>query len=135
MFGFHPFRKERLLSSYADCPEIYHRFNGKGEYGPQKLERVLAFFEKRVDEPIECRFSDERQWRPLAYFFKLWEVLPISAHTVQRLKKEGLETDGMSESVARKVLRDRQNLKAPTPRQLERLRELGISQVGLNRGK
>src|SRR5215475_11726300 len=95
-FG-HLLRRERSFSSYDTCPEIYYRFSGKGEYGPQKLDRIVSFFEKRCDESIEGRFADERTWRPLQYFLHLWEAVPASEHTIERLHREGIPRQAISE--------------------------------------
>ena len=118
--------QQRTFPSYEYCPDIYYRFNGKGEYGPQKLDRVISFFAARSDEVIEGRFADEEQWRPLSYFLDLWERVPPSAHTIKRLKREGIDSEGVTESLGRKLLRDKQKSKTLTPRQIEYLKNAGI---------
>src|SRR5882724_11176720 len=125
---------DRSFTSYEGCPDIYYRFSGKGEYGPQKLDRVASFFAARSDEMIEGRFADEAQWRPLSYFLDLWNHIPPSAHTIKRLKGAGVNPEGITECVGRKLLRDKQNSKPPIPRQIEYLRNAGIQTAeGLNR--
>ncbi len=110
-------RRQRCFSAYDACPEIYYRFSGKGEYGPQKLDRIVSFFEKRFGESIEGRFADEHTWRPLEYFLSLWEGVPAGAHTIERLQREGIPTQGISEGAGRELLRERRKLKPPTARQ------------------
>jgi hypothetical protein len=121
------FRTARRFASYDECPEIYYRFNNEGEYGPQKLDRFIAFFEDRPTEPIEGRFSDETCWRSKAYFFDLWQQVPPSAHTIKRLTREGIPVDAnMTEALGRELLRGRQRAKPPTPKQLQHLQTLGV---------
>jgi len=128
-------RRERYFPSYDACPEIYYRFSGKGEYGPQRLDRIVSFFEKRSGESIEGRFADEHTWRPLEYFLNLWESVPASEHTIERLHREGISTQGISEGPGRKLLRERRKLKSPTARQIDYLRQLGRAlPAELNRG-
>jgi hypothetical protein len=126
--------QNRRFPSYDGCPEIFYRFNHKGEYGPQTLDRVVSFFATRSDEVIEGRFADEDQWRPLSYFLDLWNRIPPSAHTIKRLNRAGVNPEGITECMGRKLLRDKQNSKPPTPRQINYLRNAGIqTEEGLNR--
>ena len=114
-------RKERRFASYDECPAIYYRFNGKQEYGPQRLDGFVSFFAQRSEENIEGRFEGEQAWRPLRYFLKLWDQMP---------------PEGLTESSGRKLLRDQQKLKPPTSRQTDYLRtHLGKSGDGLTRGQ
>ena len=125
----------RSFSSYDDCPEIYYRFNGKGEYGPRKLDVIVSFFTNRSEEAIEGRFADEQQWRPLKSFLGLWECIPLGTNTLKRLGRERIDPDGLSEASARCLLRQRNASKAPTPRQIDQLRSSGIAvSPGLSRG-
>ena len=135
MLGFRSVTvQDRSFPSYDDCPGVYYRFGGKGDYGPQKLDRVVSFFAARSDEMIEGRFADENQWRPFSYFLELWNRILPSAHTIRRLKRAGINPEGITECVGRKLLRDRQNSKPPTPRQIEYLRNAGIQvEEGLDR--
>ena len=131
-----PSVQDRRFPSYDGCPDIYYRFNSKGEYGPQTLDRVVSFFAARSDEMIEGRFADEDQWRPLSYFLDLWNYIPPSEHTIKRLRRAGVNPEGITECVGRKLLRDKQNSKPPTPRQIEYLRNAGIQmEQGMNRGQ
>jgi hypothetical protein len=123
--------QDRSFPSYGDCPGIYYRFNGKGEYGPEKLDRFVSFFAARSNEMIEGRFADEDLWRPLRYFLNLWDCIPPSAHTIKRLKRAGVNPEGTTESAGRKLLRDKQNSKPPTVRQIEYLRAAGILMLQL----
>jgi hypothetical protein len=126
--------QDRSFPSYGDCPDIYYRFNGKGEYGPQKLDRFVSFFAARSNEMIEGRFEDEDLWRPLRYFLNLWDCIPPSAHTIKRLKRAGVNPEGITECDGRNLLRDKHNSKPPTIRQIEYLRAAGIlMEEGLNR--
>jgi hypothetical protein len=133
-----PFRRnsveDRRFPSYEDCPDIYYRFNCKGEYGPQTLDRVVSFSAARSEKMIEGRFADENQWRPLSYFLDLWNHIPASAHTIKRLRRAGVNPEGITECVGRKLLRDKQDSKPPIPRQIEYLRNAGIqTEEELNR--
>ena len=129
-------RKRRRFTSYDECPAIYYRFNGKQEYGPERLDRFVSFFAQRSEENIEGRFEDEHAWRPLHYFLRLWDQLLPSAHTIQRLNRVGISAEGLTEASARKLLRDQQKSKPPTLRQLDYLRShLGKSGDGLTRGQ
>jgi hypothetical protein len=124
------------VSPRTTNPAIYYRFNGKQEYGPQKLDRFVSFFARRSEENIEGRFEDEHAWRPLPYFLRLWDQLLPSVHTIQRLNRAGISAEGLTESSARKLLRDQQKSKAPTLRQLDYLRShLGKPGGGLTRGQ
>ena len=114
--------RDRSFPSYDNCPEIYYRFNGGQEYGPQNLDRFVSFFATRSNEKIEGRFADEDRWRALSYFLDLWGSIPPSAHTIKRLNRAGLNPKGITESVGRTLLRDKQDSKPPTPRQIEYLR-------------
>ena len=126
---------DRSFLSYDDCPEIYYRFNGKGEYGPRKLDAIVSFFTNRSEEAIEGRFADEQQWRPLKHFFALWECILPGTNTLKRLGREGIDSDGLSEGSARCLLRQRNASKAPTPRQIDQLRSSGIAvSAELSRG-
>ena len=121
------FPGDRKFSSYDECPQLYYRFNGKGNYGPQKLDAVLGYMSNRKDE-IECRFADEEKWRPLSYFIGLWNRIPPSNHSRTRLRNEGLEVgEGISEARARDLLRDRQKQKPVTSTQKEKLKEAGLN--------
>jgi hypothetical protein len=83
---------------------------------------------------IEGRFADEDQWRPLSYFLDLWNHIPASTHTIERLRRAGVNPEGITECLGRKLLRDKQNSKPPTPRQIEYLRNAGIqTEERLNR--
>jgi hypothetical protein len=128
--------QERRFSSYDECPAIYYRFNGKQEYGPQKLDGFVSFFAHRSDENIEGRFEDEGAWRPLGYFLELWDQVPPSGHTIERLGRAGISPEGLTESSGRKVLRDQQKSKPPTRRQMDYLRtQLAKSGDGLTRAE
>lgn len=106
----------------------------RAKYGPQMLNRVVSFFAQRSDEVIEGRFADEDQWRPLAFFLALWNSIPPSAHTIERLNRAGLNSDCITECTGRKLLRDKQNSKPPTSRQINYLRDAGIQiEDGLTR--
>jgi hypothetical protein len=118
--------QERQFLSYDDCPEVYYRFNSKGQCGPQKLDRIASFFAARCDENIEGRFVDEQQWRPLTYFLELWERILPSTRTISRLTRAGISSQDVTESQARKLLRDVRKAKPPTPRQIEYFRTAGI---------
>jgi hypothetical protein len=85
---------------------------------------------------IKGRFADEDQWRPLSYFLDLWNYLPPSEHTIKRLRRAGVNPEGITECAGRKLLRDKQNSKPPTAHQIEYLRAAGIqTEEGLNRKK
>ena len=101
--------------SYDDCQEVYYRFNGEGQYGPQKLDRIASFLAARCDEMIEGRFVDDEQWRPLTYFLGLWDRILPSTRTINRLTRAGISSQGVTESQARKLLRAVQKAKPPTP--------------------
>jgi hypothetical protein len=121
------FPGDRKFSSYDECPQLYYRFNGKGNYGPQKLDAVLGYMSNRKDM-IECRFADEEKWRPLSYFIGLWNRIPPSNHSRTRLRNEGAEVDeGISEARARDLLRDRQKQKPVTSTQKKKLQEAGLN--------
>jgi hypothetical protein len=129
-------RKERRFASYDECPAIYYRFNGKREYGPQKLDGFVSFFAQRSDENIEGRFEDERAWRPLSYFLRLWDQVNPSAYTIKRLNRAGISPEGLTESSGRRVLWDQQKSRPPTARQTDYLRtHLDKSGDGLTRGQ
>jgi hypothetical protein len=121
------FRCKRSFSCYDDCPEIYYRFNSKGEYGPRKLDAIVSFFSSRLEEPIEGRFADEEEWIAIKYFLALWQCVPPGSHTLERLQREGIDSRGLTEASARKLLRKRQQSKAPTARQIEYLRSAGTT--------
>jgi hypothetical protein len=128
--------KERRFASYDECPAIYYRFNGKQEYGPQRLDGFVSFFAQRSEENIEGRFEDEQAWRPLRYFLRLWDQVPPSGHTIKRLNRAGISPEGLTEASGRKLLRDQQKSKPPTSRQMDYLRtHLGKSGDGLTRGQ
>src|SRR2546429_9226024 len=118
--------QDRSFSSYDGCPEIYYRFNGGLEYGPQKLDGFISFFAARSNEMIEGRFADEDRWRPLKFFLDLWESIPPSVHTIKRLRRAGVNPEGTTEAVGRKFLRDKQDSQPPTPRQIEYFRMAGM---------
>jgi hypothetical protein len=129
-------RKDRRFTSYDECPAIYYRFNGKQEYGPQRLDGFVSFFAHRSEENIEGRFEDEQAWRPLLYFLRLWDQVPPSGHTIKQLKRAGISPECLTESSGRKLLRDHQKSKPPTSRQIDYLRtHLGKSGDGLTRGQ
>src|SRR5437667_4991933 len=112
-------RKERRFTSYDECPAIYYRFNGKQEYGPQRLDRFVSFFAQRSEENIEGRFEDERAWRPLPYFLRLWDQVLPSGHTIKRLNRAGISPEGLTESSGRRLLQDQQKSRPPTSRQMD----------------
>jgi hypothetical protein len=129
-------RKERRFTSYDECPAVYYRFNGKQEYGPQKLDGFVSFFTQRSDENIEGRFEDEQTWRPLSYFLRLWDQVAPSAYTIKRLDRAGISPESLTESSARRLLSDQQKSKPPTARQMDYLRtHLDKSGDGLTRGQ
>src|SRR5438067_12432276 len=59
-------------------------------------------------------------------FLDLWESVPPSVHTIKRLRRAGVNPEGITEAVGRKFLRDKQDSKPPTPRQIEYFRMAGI---------
>jgi len=119
--------RDRSFSCYDNCPEIYYRFNSKGEYGPRKLDAIVSFFSSRSEELIEGRFADEEEWKSIKYFLALWEDIPAGSHTLKRLEREAIDPHGLTEASARQVLRERQQSKPPTAREIEYLRTVGIT--------
>lgn len=118
----------RQFSSYSDCPEVFYRFNGRGENGPKKLDVALGYRGFNEGDVAEYRFSDESRWRSRSYFETLWSTMPISGFTKKRLQKECIVFDNsITEPVARRLLRDKQDLKPITSTQRKRLLEYGIS--------
>jgi hypothetical protein len=122
------FPSDRSFSSYDECPELFYRFNGRGEYGPGKLDAVINYQSIRPGGTVECRFADERVWRPKAYFDDLWQRIPPSQHSLERLRKEGVEIrEGLSEPQARAIISDIQKRKPATAAQIKKMREAGIA--------
>lgn len=136
-----PFRRStrqqgRQFSSYDDCPAIHYRFNGKGDYGPQNLDRFVKFYASRAGEAIEGRFTDEESWRPLSYFVDLWERIPPSAYTTEGLEREGVNIEEtMTEARGRAILRERTRAKPPSTSQIKQLRQLGADENIADRGQ
>jgi len=125
-FDLFMLRRERHFSSYDECPKIYYRFNSKGDYGPQKLDRLVSYFADRAGEAIDGRFADETRWRPISYFLDLWQRIPPGANTIERLNREGIKVQGdITEFRGRKLIRERQRAKPPSRRQIEQLRNFG----------
>lgn len=122
------FSSRRRFSSYTECPEVYYRFNGRGEHGPKKLDVAIGYTGINETDVVEYRFADERHWQPRSHFLALWSSMPASEFSRKRLQKEGLSFDAtISEPAARQLLRDNQNIKPITPTQRKRLLEFGVS--------
>ncbi|MEZ5415622.1 MAG: hypothetical protein R3F03_15050 [Opitutaceae bacterium] len=122
------FGSTRQFASYDVCPEIFIRFNGKKEYGPHKLEKIMTYDGINSSDTIEARFSDETLWRPRKYFLNLWDRIPPSAHSRKRLENEGIQFGSeISEAEARRLLKKKQRTKLPTKRQVSLLQQFGIS--------
>lgn len=122
------FSSERRFSSYTECPEVFYRFNGRGEHGPKKLDVAIGYTGINETDVVEYRFADERHWKPRSYFLTLWTKMPASEFSRKRLQKEGIPfEDSISEPSARQLLRDNQKTKPITPTQKKRLLECGVS--------
>jgi hypothetical protein len=87
----------------------------------------VSFFSSRLEEAIEGRFADEEEWIAIKYFLALWQCIPPGSHTLERLQREGIDSRGLTEASARKLLRKRQQSKAPTARQIEYLGSAGTT--------
>jgi hypothetical protein len=123
LFGF-----RRVFSSYDECPGIYYRFNGGEERGPARLDHVIQYAGINPMDVVEGRFADERLWRPRAYFDRLWEMIPPSAHTLKRLNDERIAIEtSLTECRGRELLREAQNRKSATRMQLQQLKTYGIA--------
>ena len=120
--------QNRQFSDYDSCPLIYYRFNKIGELGPERLNFVAH---TKLDEDptamVECRFSDENNWRPQVFFKELWTTIPASEKLKLKLIKAGYQfSENITEPEAREIWRKVEKTKPPTAVQRKRLESYGV---------